>query len=201
MFDALSTRLQDVFQSLSGEVRLTPETTERVLREIRVALSRPTSTSRSSRRSSIGCATRPAMRPSRPASAPVQQVVKIVRDELLGLFGDAAGGLSVGGAVPTRHPDARPAGLGQDHDHRQAGPDGWPSRAGIRWSSRPTCVARPPSSSSPSSAARRACASTIPPAIWTRWRALAARSPRPATPGATSSSSTPPAACTSTTSS
>ena len=38
MFDALSHRLQDVFQSLRGEVRLTPETTERVLREIRVAL-------------------------------------------------------------------------------------------------------------------------------------------------------------------
>ena len=33
MFDALGTRLQDVFQSLRGEVRLTPETTERVLRE------------------------------------------------------------------------------------------------------------------------------------------------------------------------
>ena len=38
MFDALSTRLQDVFQSLRGEVRLTPETTERVLRDIRIAL-------------------------------------------------------------------------------------------------------------------------------------------------------------------
>ena len=38
MFDALSTRLQDVFQSLGGEVRLTPETTERVLGDIRTAL-------------------------------------------------------------------------------------------------------------------------------------------------------------------
>ena len=38
MFDALSNRLQDVFQSLGGEVRLTPETTERVLRDIRIAL-------------------------------------------------------------------------------------------------------------------------------------------------------------------
>ena len=32
--------------------------------------------------------------------SPSQHVVKIVRDQLLGLFGDAKGGLSVGGPVP-----------------------------------------------------------------------------------------------------
>ena len=38
MFDSLSTRLQDVFKSLRGETRLTPETIEAALREIRLAL-------------------------------------------------------------------------------------------------------------------------------------------------------------------
>ena len=38
MFDSLSTRIQDVFQSLRGEVRLTPELVETALREIRMAL-------------------------------------------------------------------------------------------------------------------------------------------------------------------
>ena len=38
MFDALSNRLQDVFQSLKGGTRLTEATVERVLGEIRLAL-------------------------------------------------------------------------------------------------------------------------------------------------------------------
>ncbi|MGE3705563.1 MAG: signal recognition particle receptor subunit alpha, partial [Vicinamibacterales bacterium] len=38
MFDSLSTRLQDVFKSLRGETRLTPEAIEVALREIRMAL-------------------------------------------------------------------------------------------------------------------------------------------------------------------
>ena len=38
MFDSLSDRLQDVFQSLRGEARLTEQTVEAALREIRLAL-------------------------------------------------------------------------------------------------------------------------------------------------------------------
>ena len=38
MFDSLSTRLQDVFKTLRGEARLTPENIEAALREIRLAL-------------------------------------------------------------------------------------------------------------------------------------------------------------------
>ena len=38
MFDTLTTRFQDVFASLRGEVRLTPEMVEASLREIRMAL-------------------------------------------------------------------------------------------------------------------------------------------------------------------
>ena len=38
MFDSLSDRLQGVFRSLRGEVRLTEQTVEAALREIRLAL-------------------------------------------------------------------------------------------------------------------------------------------------------------------
>ena len=38
MFESLSTRLQDVFKSLRGEVRLTEATVDAALREIRLAL-------------------------------------------------------------------------------------------------------------------------------------------------------------------
>ena len=38
MFDSLSARLQDVFKTLRGEARLTPENIEVALREIRLAL-------------------------------------------------------------------------------------------------------------------------------------------------------------------
>ena len=38
MFESLSTRLQDVFKSLRGEARLTEETVDAALREIRLAL-------------------------------------------------------------------------------------------------------------------------------------------------------------------
>ena len=38
MFESLSTRIQDAFQSLRGEVRLTEEHVEAALREIRMAL-------------------------------------------------------------------------------------------------------------------------------------------------------------------
>ena len=38
MFESLATRLQDVFKTLRGEGRLTPEAIEAALREIRLAL-------------------------------------------------------------------------------------------------------------------------------------------------------------------
>ena len=38
MFESLSTRLQDVFKSLRGEAKLTADTIEAALREIRLAL-------------------------------------------------------------------------------------------------------------------------------------------------------------------
>jgi signal recognition particle subunit SRP54 len=100
MFDALSTRLQDVFQSLGGEVRLTPETTERVLRDIRTALLEADVNLQVVKAFVDRVRDRASEQTVQSSLAPAQQVVKIVRDELLHLFGDAKGGLSQGGKRP-----------------------------------------------------------------------------------------------------
>jgi signal recognition particle subunit SRP54 len=93
MFDALSTRLQDVFQSLRGETRLTPETVETVLREIRMALLEADVNFQVVKAFVDRVRDRAMDQEVLRSLSPAQQVVKIVRDELLGLFGDAKGGL------------------------------------------------------------------------------------------------------------
>jgi signal recognition particle subunit SRP54 len=100
MFDALSTRLQDVFQSLGGEVRLTPETTERVLRDIRTALLEADVNLQVVKAFVDRVRDRAFDQSVQGSLSPAQQVVKIVRDELLNLFGDAKGGLTQGGKRP-----------------------------------------------------------------------------------------------------
>jgi signal recognition particle subunit SRP54 len=100
MFDALSSRLQDVFQSLGGEVRLTPETTERVLGDIRTALLEADVNLQVVKAFVDRVRDRAFDQDVQASLSPAQQVVKIVRDELLALFGDAKGGLTPGGGSP-----------------------------------------------------------------------------------------------------
>src|SRR4051812_14733364 len=93
MFDSLSTRIQDVFKSLRGEVRLTPELVESALREIRLALLEADVNFKVVK-AFIDRVRDQAMDQSVLKSlSPGQQVIKIVRDEMLALFGDAEGGL------------------------------------------------------------------------------------------------------------
>jgi signal recognition particle subunit SRP54 len=99
MFDSLSGRLQDVFKSFRGETRLTPENIEAALREIRLALLEADVNFKvvkafidRVRDRAMDAATGQAGDTLR-GLAPTQQVVRIVRDEMLALFGDAEGGL------------------------------------------------------------------------------------------------------------
>src|SRR6187455_2363693 len=93
MFDSLSTRLQDVFKSLRGQGRLTPENIEAALREIRLALLEADVNFKVVK-AFVDRVRDKAMEDSVLQSlSPSQQVVKIVRDEMLGLFGDTKGGL------------------------------------------------------------------------------------------------------------
>src|SRR6478609_2689321 len=100
MFDALSNRLQDVFQSLKGETRLTEATVERVLGEIRLALLEADVNFKVVKAFVDRVRDRAMDTEVQKGLNPSQQVIKIVRDELLGLFGDAKGGLTESAARP-----------------------------------------------------------------------------------------------------
>jgi signal recognition particle subunit SRP54 len=96
MFESLSTRLQDVFKSLRGQARLTPENIEAALREIRLALLEADVNFKvvkafidRVRDRAIDAAGEDVIR----GLAPSQQVVRIVRDEMIALFGTTEGGL------------------------------------------------------------------------------------------------------------
>ena len=202
MFDSLSTRLQDVFQSLRGEARLTRETVEAALREIRLALLEADVNFKVVKAFIDRVRDRAVDQEVLKSLTPAQQVVRIVRDEMLALFGDAAGrAAAVDAASPRVILLLGPAGLGQDDDVGQARRRGWRSRAGIRCWCRPTCGGRRRSSSCRCSAKQAGVrvhdpAGEMDPVA----RAQRARSPRRRTAASTSSSSTPPAGCTSTTS-
>ena len=100
MFESLSTRLQEVFKSLRGEARLTEATVDAALREIRLALLEADVNFRvvkafveRVRAKAIGDEVLKSL-------TPAQHVVRIVRDEMLALFGDAPGGLTPTDRVP-----------------------------------------------------------------------------------------------------
>jgi signal recognition particle subunit SRP54 len=101
MFDNLSTRLQGVFKTLRGQTRLTPENIEAALREIRLALLEADVNfkvvkafiDRVRDRTMDAAATSGADATFLRGLDPSQQVVRIVRDEMVALFGDAQGGL------------------------------------------------------------------------------------------------------------
>jgi signal recognition particle subunit SRP54 len=93
VFDSLSGRLQDVFKTLRGQSRLTPDNVEEALREIRLALLEADVNFKVVRAFIDRVRDRAMGQDVLRSLSPSQQVVKIVRDEMLALFGDAQGGL------------------------------------------------------------------------------------------------------------
>jgi signal recognition particle subunit SRP54 len=93
MFESLSTRLQDVFKSLRGETKLTPEAIETALREIRLALLEADVNFKVVKAFVDRVRDRAMDQEVLRSLSPWQQVVRIVRDEMVALFGDAQGGL------------------------------------------------------------------------------------------------------------
>src|SRR5213596_769327 len=93
MFESLGTRLQDVFKTLRGESRLTPENIEIALREIRLALLEADVNFKVVKAFIDRVRDRAMGQDVLRALSPSQQVVKIVRDEMLALFGNTEGGL------------------------------------------------------------------------------------------------------------
>jgi signal recognition particle subunit SRP54 len=93
MFESLSSRLQDVFRNIRGEGRLTEETVELALREIRMALLEADVNFKVVKAFIDRVRDRAVDQEVLKSLTPDQQVVRIVRDEMLALFGDAQGGL------------------------------------------------------------------------------------------------------------
>ena len=93
MFESLSDRLQGVFRSLRGEARLTEETVEAALREIRLALLEADVNFKVVKAFIDRVRGKAVDQDVLKSLTPAQQVVRIVRDEMLALFGDTQGGL------------------------------------------------------------------------------------------------------------
>ena len=93
MFESLSNRLQDVFKDLRGEARLTPENVEAALREIRRALLEADDNFKDVKAFIDRVRDRAMDQKVLRSLSPSQQVVRIVRDEMVSLFGSAEGGL------------------------------------------------------------------------------------------------------------
>jgi signal recognition particle subunit SRP54 len=100
MFDSLSTRLQDVFRSLRGEARLSEQTVEAALREIRMALLEADVNFKVVKAFIDRVRDKAVDQEVLRSLTPAQQVVRIVRDEMLALFGDTVGGLPPSQARP-----------------------------------------------------------------------------------------------------
>src|SRR6476620_5497426 len=100
MFESLSNRLQDVFRNIRGEGRLTETTVEAALREIRMALLEADVNFKVVKAFIDRVRDRSVDQEVLKSLTPDQQVVRIVRDEMLALFGDAQGGLPASGERP-----------------------------------------------------------------------------------------------------
>src|SRR6476659_7095064 len=100
MFESLSSRLQDVFRSISGQGRLTETTVEAALREIRMALLEADVNFKVVKAFIDRVRDRAVDQEVLKSLTPDQQVVRIVRDEMLALFGDTQGGLPTSAERP-----------------------------------------------------------------------------------------------------
>src|SRR4029450_10434274 len=100
MFESLSNRLQDVFRDIRGGGRLTEETVELALREIRMALLEADVNFKVVKAFIDRVRDKAVDQEVLKSLTPDQQVVRIVRDEMLALFGDTEGGLPPSQARP-----------------------------------------------------------------------------------------------------
>src|SRR6266542_80781 len=100
MFDSRSDRLQGVFRSIRGEARLTPETVEVALREIRLALLEADVNLQVVKAFINRVRDRAVDQEVLRSLTPAQHVIRIVRDEMMALFGDTVGGLPPSEVTP-----------------------------------------------------------------------------------------------------
>jgi signal recognition particle subunit SRP54 len=100
MLESLSTRLQEVFKSIRGQSRLTEAIVDDVLREIRMALLEADVNFRVVKAFTDRVRVKAVGDEVMKSLSPDQHVVRIVRDEMLALFGDKTGGLTETSKAP-----------------------------------------------------------------------------------------------------
>ena len=100
MFESLSNRLQGVFKSIRGEARLTEGSVDAALREIRLALLEADVNFRVVKAFIERVRAKAVGEEVLRSLTPAQHVVRIVRDEMLALFGEAPGGLPATSRTP-----------------------------------------------------------------------------------------------------
>ena len=101
MFDNLSDKLQRVFKNLRGEGKLSAENMDAALREIRVALLEADVHFRVVKQFIEGVRERAMGQEVLSALSPAQQVIKIVRDELIKMLGSHAAKLRFANEPPS----------------------------------------------------------------------------------------------------
>src|ERR1700753_2066935 len=101
MFDNLSDKLQRVFKNLRGEGKLTAENMEAALRELRVPLLEADVHFRVVKQFIEAIKEKALGEEVLSALSPTQQVVKIVRDELIKTLGSHQSKLRMADAAPT----------------------------------------------------------------------------------------------------
>src|SRR5436190_6346440 len=100
MFDNLSDKLQRVFKNLRGEGKLTADNMESALREIRVALLEADVHFRVVKQLIANIKEKAAGEEVLSALSPGQQVIKIVRDELIKIPGTHQSKLRMANEAP-----------------------------------------------------------------------------------------------------
>ncbi len=125
MFDSLSDRLSGILDKLTRRGALREADVEEALREIRralleadVALDVARAFTDQVKQKAVGAELIKSVTPG-------QLVVKIVHDQLVETLGAEGQSIDLNAAPPVADHDGRPAGLGQNHHHRQ---DRAPSR-------------------------------------------------------------------------
>ncbi len=101
MFDSLSDKLQRVFKNLRGEGKLTAENMDAALKEIRVALLEADVHFKVAKAFMEGVRAKAMGQEVLTSFSPAQQVVKIVKDELITLLGTHAARLRTANQPPT----------------------------------------------------------------------------------------------------
>jgi len=101
MFDSLSDKLQRVFKNLRGEGKLTAENMEAALKEIRVALLEADVHFKVVKTFIEGVRAKATGQEVLSAFSPAQQVIKIVRDELINVLGQHTSRIRTSNTPPT----------------------------------------------------------------------------------------------------